>query len=131
MACPPFTFIASGRKKNNLSRVIEGKDEGTLFLPRSSRLQSRKRWIAFFHHPRGALIVDDGAIKALRENGKSLLPPGITKCEGQFAAGDVVRICDLNGTEFARGIAGYSATDISKGALKRVEVVHRNDMVVL
>jgi len=123
--------IASGRKKNNLSRVIEGKDEGTLFLPRSSRLQSRKRWIAFFHHPRGALIVDDGAIKALRENGKSLLPPGITKCEGQFAAGDVVRICDLNGTEFARGIAGYSATDISKGALKRVEVVHRNDMVVL
>jgi glutamate 5-kinase len=123
--------IASGKKKSNLNRVVEGRDEGTLFLPRQGRLESRKRWIAFFHHPRGSIIVDDGARKALRDGGKSLLPPGIARCEGSFSRGDVVRICDLNGTEFARGIADYNAADICAGTLKRVEVVHRNNMVVL
>jgi glutamate 5-kinase len=122
--------IASGRKKNNLARVLEAKDEGTLFLPQDRRMQSRKRWIAFFHHARGAIIVDEGAKKALRDGGKSLLPPGIARCEGMFSAGDVVRICDANGTEFARGIADYSAKDIASG-LKRVEVVHRDNLVVL
>jgi glutamate 5-kinase len=96
--------IASGRKKQALARVLSGQDEGSLFVPQTSRLQSRKRWIAFFHHPKGALFVDAGARKALRENGKSLLPPGITRCEGDFEAGEVVRICDLDGTEFARAL---------------------------
>ena len=98
--------IASGRKKNVLSRVLEGLEEGTLF-------------------------VDDGAKKALRENGKSLLPPGIARSEGEFDAGEVVCICDLNGTEFARGIAGFGAAEIAAKQLKRVEVVHRDNLVVL
>ena len=71
--------------------------------------KGRKRWIAFFHHAKGALFVDEGAKKALRENGKSLLPPGVACCQGDFAAGDVVRICDLNGTEFARGICDFDS----------------------
>lgn len=123
--------IASGKKKQSLARVVSGQEEGTLFVPQPTRLRGRKRWIAFFHHPKGALFVDAGARKALRENGKSLLPPGIARCEGEFAAGDVVRICDLDGTEFARGIAGFGAGEIKGRQLKRVEVVHRDNLVIL
>jgi glutamate 5-kinase len=123
--------IASGRKKQMLARVLAGENEGTLFVPHTTRLQGRKRWIAFFHHPKGTLSVDAGAKKALRESGKSLLPPGIAKCEGEFEAGDVVRICDLDGTEFARGIAGFSSTEIKSHELKRVEVIHRDNLVIL
>ena len=75
--------------------------------------------------------MDPGARKALREAGKSLLPPGITRCEGDFAAGEVVRICNKDGTEFARGNAGFSATEIKARKLQRVEVVHRNNLVIL
>ena len=75
--------------------------------------------------------MDDGAKKALRELGKSLLPPGVARCEGGFAADDVVRICDLDGTEFARGIAKFSAEEICAKKLARVELVHRDDLVIL
>jgi glutamate 5-kinase len=123
--------IASGRKKQALARVVAGEQEGTLFVPHTTRLRGRKRWIAFFHHPRGALFVDAGARKALRENGRSLLPPGVARCEGEFEAGEVVRICDLDGMEFARGIAGFEAEQIRSRQLKRVEIVHRNNLVIL
>lgn len=123
--------IASGKRKQTLARVLAGQDEGTLFVPQTTRLRGRKRWIAFFHHPKGTLFVDAGAKKALRENNKSLLPPGIARCEGEFEAGEVVRICDLNGTEFARGIAGFGSRQIQTRELKRVEVVHRDNLVVL
>ncbi len=123
--------IASGRKKEALARVLAGQEEGTLFVPQTNRLQSRKRWIAFFHHPKGALFVDAGARQALRENGKSLLPPGVVRCEGEFRAGEVISICDLEGTEFARGLAGFSSNQINSGGLKGVEVVHRDNLVIL
>ena len=123
--------IASGKKKAVLARVLDGVDEGTIFVPQPTRLKGRKRWIAFFHHPKGALFVDEGAKKALRERGKSLLPPGIARCEGDFNAGDIVRICDLNGTEFARGISKFSATEIQARQLSRVEAVHRDNLVIL
>ncbi len=123
--------IASGKKKAVLARVLAGEEEGTIFIPQSDKLKGRKRWIAFFHHPRGSLFVDEGAKKALRENGKSLLPPGVARSEGEFAAGDIVRICDVNGTEFARGIAKFSASEIQSRQLPRAEVVHRDDLVIL
>jgi glutamate 5-kinase len=123
--------IASGKKKNMLARVLAGEEEGTLFVPQATKLQGRKRWIAFFHYPKGALFVDDGAKQALREKGRSLLPPGIARCEGDFAAEDVVRICDLNGTEFARGIAAFGSNEIKARTLQRVEVVHRDNLVIL
>ncbi|HEX3855767.1 MAG TPA: glutamate 5-kinase [Verrucomicrobiae bacterium] len=123
--------IASGKKKNVLAKVLAGEDEGTLFVAQPNKLQGRKRWIAFFHHPKGALFVDDGAKKALRESGKSLLPPGVARCEGDFTAEEVVRICDLNGTEFARGIAKFSGEEIRAKKLARVELVHRDDLVIL
>jgi glutamate 5-kinase len=123
--------IASGKKKQVLAKILAGEDEGTLFVPQPTKLQGRKRWIAFFHHPQGALFVDDGARLALREKGKSLLPPGVARCEGEFAAGDVVRICDLNGTEFARGIARFDSTAVRARKLPKEELVHRDDLVVL
>ena len=123
--------IASGRKKHVLAQILAGEDEGTLFVPQPTKLQGRKRWIAFFHHPQGALFVDDGAKLALREKGKSLLPPGVARCEGEFAAGDVVRICDLNGTEFARGIARFDSTAVRARKLPKEELVHRDDLVIL
>ena len=123
--------IASGKKKRVISNIVDGKDEGTFFVPRSGKLKGRKRWIAFFHHPKGSLWVDNGARNALRDKGKSLLPPGISKCIGEFNKGDVVRICDLEGTEFSRGISQYHADEIRARKLKSVEVVHRNDLVIL
>jgi glutamate 5-kinase len=123
--------IASGKKKNVLADVLSGQEEGTLFVPQPNKLKGRKSWIAFFHHPKGALFVDEGAKTALREKGKSLLPPGVARCEGEFAAGEVVRICDLDGTEFARGIADFGSSEIKARRLQRVEVVHRDNLVIL
>ncbi|HEY3864235.1 MAG TPA: glutamate 5-kinase [Verrucomicrobiae bacterium] len=122
--------IASGKKKAVLARVLDGQEEGTLFVAQSGRLAGRKRWIAFFHHPKGALFVDEGARKALRENGKSLLPPGVARCEGQFAAGDVVRLCDLNGTEFARGQCDFDSEAVKARQVREV-LVHRDNLVIL
>src|SRR5436190_2403667 len=114
--------IASGKKKSVIARVLQGEEEGTLFVAQPNKLKGRKRWIAFFHHPKGSLFVDDGAKNALREGGKSLLPPGISRSEGTFDAGDIVRICDLNGTEFARGIVRFGSNEMKEK--RGVEVVH-------
>jgi len=137
--------IASGRQPGILARILSGAEVGTLFPATHARLAGRKRWIAFFHHPQGVLQVDDGAREALRHGGKSLLPPGVVYCEGNFSAGDVVRLCDLDGMEFARGIAKLDAGEIrsqiqTRGeagpqkTLARVtheEIIHRDDLVIL
>jgi glutamate 5-kinase len=122
--------IASGKKKAGLANVLGGVEEGTFFVPHDGKLKGRKRWIAFFHHAKGALFVDEGARRALRENGKSLLAPGVARVEGEFAAGDVVRLCDLNGTEFARGIADFDAGTVKARQAKEA-VVHRDNLVLL
>ncbi len=119
------------KKKRVLSNILDGQIEGTYFVPRTGRLKGRKRRIAFFHHPKGSLWVDNGARDALRDKGKSLLPPGVAKCNGDFAKGDVVCICDINGTEFSRGISRFDADEIRARKLKGIEIVHRNDLVIL
>ena len=83
-----------------------------------------------FHNPKGVFVVDGGAKAAMRERGMSLLVPGIIECAGGFEAGDVVKICDRNGTEFARGISKFSFDAVKNGAAKKV-VVHRDNLVVL
>jgi glutamate 5-kinase len=123
--------IASGRKHDTLARVLAGDDEGTLFLPKARKLQSRKRWIGFFHHAKGTLFVDDGAARALREKGRSLLAPGVSRCDGEFGAGDVVRICDAAGAEFARGITAFDAAAIRARTITGSELVHRDNLVLL
>jgi glutamate 5-kinase len=123
--------IANGRKRDVLERVLAGEEEGTLFAPRGPLLPGRKRWIAFFHHPRGTLIVDEGARRALCEQGRSLLLPGVVRCEGEFCRGDVVRICDPAGREFARGLVGCAAAALRARQVATPEVVHRDNLVLL
>jgi glutamate 5-kinase len=123
--------IASGHKKKVLANILAGDEEGTVFVPQSSKLQGRKRWIAFFHHPKGTLFVDKGAETALREKGRSLLPPGVARYEGEFAAGDILSICNLDGTEFARGISAHSSAEFKAREPKRAEVIHRDNLVIL
>lgn len=122
--------IASGKKKDVLPAILTGAEIGTLFVAQPAKLRGRKRWIAFFHHAKGALFVDEGAKKALRDKGKSLLAPGIARCEGDFAAGEVVRLCDLDGTEFARGICDVESAVLKANKAGDV-VVHRDNLVIL
>jgi len=112
--------IADGERDGVLAAILAAEDVGTLFLPKSARLESRKRWIAFFQKPAGTLIVDDGAKRALCDDGKSLLAKGVARIEGEFSDGDVVRICGTDGVEFARGLARTG--DV---------IVHRDDLVIL
>ncbi|MGV3771919.1 MAG: glutamate 5-kinase [Verrucomicrobiales bacterium] len=124
--------IASGRKTTILQEIMEGDEVGTVFVPKSNKLASRKRWIAFFHHPKGLLYVDDGARKALREQGRSLLSPGVTRIEGRFTTGDVVSVCDGNGTEFARGISKVDHAQLTnKADIPKDEIIHRDNLVIL
>ncbi len=123
--------IGPGRRHDVLARILAGEHEGTFFAPSSSRLPSRKRWIAFYDRPRGTLVLDAGAARAVRESGRSLLVPGIATCEGEFAAGQVVRLVDPTGHEFARGLARFDSTTIRARGTGRAEVVHRDDLVVL
>lgn len=126
-------------------RIAEGKEAGTLFLPATSRkLKSRERWLGLVSTPKGRVFVDAGAETALRQKGRSLLPVGIVRVEGRFAAGDIVAICSADRRPVARGVASWS-----HDALRRVlglktpevravlgpgrpdEFVHRNNMVLL
>ena len=125
------TLIASGTKKHILKQMLAGKDEGTLILPTKARLKGRKRWIAFFHKPHGKLIVDEGAKAALRENGRSLLAKGLVRVEGQFSKDDIVSVCDLEGTEFGRGMAAFSSQQMGESEPSGKVVVHRNNLVIL
>ena len=121
-------IIASGERANVLPDLLEGRDIGTIFLPHAGKLASRKRWIAFFQRPAGAIVVDAGARQALCADGKSLLAKGVVAAEDDFAAGDLVSIRDQDQVEFARGLAKISRKEL--GPASGV-VVHRDDLVIL
>jgi glutamate 5-kinase len=138
------TVIACGRAPNVLRRVLLGEEVGTLFLSRRSKLRSRKSWIAHALKPRGTLVIDDGAKRALIQNGKSLLPSGVVAVEGEFRFGDAVCCVDLEGAEVGRGLVHYSASELRRikgmhtskipavlGRKFQDEVIHRNDLVIL
>src|SRR6478735_5997488 len=107
-------IVAPGREPDVLVKVLAGADVGTLFVPGSSVLSSRKHWIAYGAKPVGKLLIDEGAAKALREGGKSLLPKGIIKVEGDFELGDTVSILTREGVEVGRGLAAYPGNDLRK-----------------
>jgi glutamate 5-kinase len=137
--------IANGSDKHVLRRVLAGEQVGTYFSPRADRLAARKRWIAFAVPPQGRLAVDAGAHRAVTREGKSLLPSGVVRIEGAFAAGEVVAVVDAaDGTEFARGLVNYDAGDLEKirgGNTREIEtrlgykgfdeVIHRDNLVLL
>jgi glutamate 5-kinase len=120
--------IANGARANVLRDILAGDEVGTIFLPHADKLASRKRWIAFFQHPAGAVVVDDGAKEALVSKGKSLLAKGIVSSEGKFEEGDLVSIRDKNQVEFARGLTKVGSIQIKSAT---GVVIHRDDMVIL
>jgi glutamate 5-kinase len=124
--------------------ALAGEDIGTLFLPTGSRRASRLLWLAHATTARGRLILDDGAVAAIVERRKSLLPAGILSVEGRFGDGDPVDLCDQAGRAVARGLVNYDSAELP-GLLGRTthelarelgpsferEVVHRDDLVLL
>ncbi|MBA7597723.1 Glutamate 5-kinase [subsurface metagenome] len=137
-------IIADGREHDILSRLMAGEAMGTLFPAATSKMESRKRWMLTGLGARGRLVVDEGAVMALKEQNRSLLPAGIKEAEGDFERGDAVNIVDAGGERIACGISNYSSQEIAiiKGARSdRIvsllgygygdEVVHRNNLVVL
>lgn len=138
------TVITSGARERVLERVLEGEELGTLVLPRENRINSWKHWIAYSRTVCGALVVDQGARKAVMERGKSLLPSGLKEVRGNFGAGDSVSCLGENGVEFARGLVNYSSEELRRIQGHRTseiqsilgykyfdEVIHRDDLVVI
>ncbi len=136
--------IADGREADVILRLAAGEAIGTRFLPTSSKLESRKRWMLSGLATKGKLVVDSGAALALRKQNRSLLAAGIREVEGNFQRGDTVNIYDPDGSRLGCGITNYGSADINtiKGTHSEKiagllgydygsEVVHRNNLVVL
>jgi len=137
-------IIADGREPDIILRLAVGEATGTRFLPTTSKLESRKRWMLSGLSTKGRLVVDSGAVVALRKQNRSLLAAGIKQIEGEFQRGDIVNIYDPEGSQIGCGITNYSSADIviikgvhSGKIATRLgydygsEVVHRNNLVVL
>jgi glutamate 5-kinase len=133
--------IASGRVAHPLQAILIGAP-CTWFLTPANPVTSRKRWIAGSLEPRGALVIDAGAVRALR-SGKSLLPAGVIKIEGTFERGDAVLVRGPDGNEVGRGLIAYDAADADRikgrssgeillilGYTGRTEMIHRDDLVI-
>ena len=142
-ACGIPYVIAKGKTKGILADLFAGKEKGTLFLPSTEPMTSREYWIAFTLRSRGKLSLDDGAKNAIVNQGKSLLPSGITKVEGDFEVGDPVICIGTDGKAFAKGLVNYSSKDLVKiqglktakimqvlGYKDYDEVIHRDNMAV-
>jgi len=136
--------IAEGRARDVLLRLAGGEPLGTIFTPISTRLESRKRWLLGGASRRGKIVLDQGAVTAVRDRGCSLLPAGITRVKGRFQRGEPVDLVDSEGNSIACGISNYSSADVEliKGCQSRCieerlgyeygeEVVHRNNLVLL
>ena len=137
------TVIAWGREPDVMVRLCQGEPIGTLLVAQTQKTQARKQWIADHLQLRGAVVLDAGAVVKLRDEGKSLLPIGMTAVEGDFSRGDVIAIRDNSGLEMARGLANYasaearlicrkSSSEFEKllGYAAEPEMVHRDNLVL-
>lgn len=137
------TLIAPGREPGVLARAFAGENLGTWIMPEGRSISRRKFWLAYTSDPKGALWIDHGAAQALRQGGKSLLPAGITRVEGEFEKGATVRILDFQGQTVGVGLANYDDQEMKKimglksGRIGQVlghapypEAVHRDNMVL-
>lgn len=135
-------IIGGGEKF--LKSLFAGEEVGTVFFSTKNKLQARKRWIAYGSRMKGKIVVDEGAKKALLQQGKSLLPVGIKEIRGKFHPGDPVSLLDSEGKEFARGIIYYSSEELEKikgihsreiekklGYKHYDEAIHRDNLVIL
>ncbi len=136
-------LIGPGRRIGSLRRIFAGEPVGTFFAPRRERLPNRKHWIAYTLRPKGSLVLDGGACRALVEHKTSLLPAGIVAVRGAFRVGDPVRCEDQEGNQVAVGLVNYSAEEIARikgcqtseiadrlGHKDADEVIHRDNLVV-
>lgn len=136
-------IIAHGRKERVALRIMAGEELGTLFLPKEQKMHTRKKWIAFGSAVHGKIVIDEGACRALLEDGKSLLPSGVVDVVGGFSIGDTVSLVRPTGEEIARGIVNYEhehllkikgakTKDIEKilGHKDSDEVIHRDNLVI-
>ncbi|MBC7075598.1 MAG: glutamate 5-kinase [Syntrophomonadaceae bacterium] len=144
MAAGVPMVIANSEVENVIIRVLSGEEMGTLFIPREDRkMHARKKWIAFGTVVQGRISVDSGAVTALLKRGKSLLPSGVLRVEGEFERGTVVAVVSPEGKEIARGMVNYSAEELKLIAGKKTseieeilgekdydEVIHRNNLWV-
>ena len=137
------TVIAWGREPDALLRLVAGEAIGTALLAGTPKLAARKQWMADHLQLRGAVVVDDGAVLKLRDEGKSLLPIGVTEVEGDFHRGDVIAVLSAAGVEIARGLANYASTEARLIARKpssqiagllgfanEPELIHRDNLVL-
>ena len=137
-------IMANGSTDGVLDAVFSGAAVGTLFLPHREALPARRRWLGLTARPQGALRLDDGARKAVEQDGRSLLPVGVVSITGTFGKGDVVSLCGWDGIEFARGLTNYSSADAERirglstdqiaravGKVPYVEIVHRDNLAVV
>jgi glutamate 5-kinase len=138
------TLILNGEKAGLLPTVMAGGEGGSLFQAKRRRLTSRKHWIAFTLRPRGTVRLDQGAVDALTQRGKSLLASGIVEVLGQFEAGDPVNCLAPDGKEFAKGLVNFSSELLTRmkglktqdiqqhlGTQEYEEVIHRDNLVIL
>ena len=135
--------LASGLVVENISAILSGQQVGTLFVPSGQSVSLRKRWIGYSVQPRGWLVLDAGAERAVGQQGKSLLPIGVVQTSGNFAKGDVIGLRSLSGTEIGRGLSNYASDQVERiiglpsaqihamlGHSPYEEVVHRDNLVV-
>ncbi|MCD6307007.1 MAG: glutamate 5-kinase [Deltaproteobacteria bacterium] len=136
-------IIANGLKPGILKLIFQGAEEGTLFLPGGRPMCSRKHWIAFTKSPKGQIVVDSGAERAILNEGKSLLPSGIREVKGRFSLGNSVVLVNESGKELAVGMVNYHSGDIRAimgaksseiasilGFKHDDEVIHRDNLVL-
>jgi glutamate 5-kinase len=137
------TILCHGQIPGILEKLVKGERHGTLFEP-GEKLRGHKHWLAFTAKSRGRIVIDAGAVRALGERGRSLLPAGILRVEGEFRIGESVTCVNESGQEVARGLAGYSSIDVARlagqrtNAIERVlgysngdEIIHRDDLVLM
>jgi glutamate 5-kinase len=137
------TVIAAGREENILLRLAAGEELGTLFVADQEPIAARKQWLAGHLQVRGTLTLDGGAVRVLRESGKSLLPVGVKGLSGAFLRGEMVSCVDEAGREVARGLVNYSAQDTRRiqgqpssrieellGYVGEPELIHRDNLIL-
>ena len=138
------TLIAPGRETDVLHKIAAGEEVGTLITPGEQPLAARKQWLAGHMQLRGKLVLDEGAVKVLRDLGRSLLSVGVTAVDGNFGRGEVVACVSPDGREIARGLVNYGAEDARKilgqssdkiesilGYVDESELIHRDNLVVI
>lgn len=137
------TVILSGKHPDNLRHLAAGHGVGTLLWPDIKPIKARQQWLVGHLVPKGNLLLDDGAVNVIRQQGKSLLPVGVRAVEGQFARGDLVVCRDSQGKEVARGLSNYNAVEAARimgqpsqaieillGYVDEPELIHRDNLVV-